>query len=66
MNKTTTEEIRNQIINFQKQQIWKEKRFDYVSKWLQIEKLEHELNMQNKEEAEQLAKSINEMKSVEN
>lgn len=65
MNKTTAEEIRNQIINFQKQLIWKEKRFDYVSKWLQIEKLEHELNEQNRDEAEQLTKTISQFTKVE-
>lgn len=37
---TSPSEIQDQIINFQKQYIWKEKRHDYLSMWLEIEKLE--------------------------
>lgn len=43
MLKTTPEEIHDLIINFQKQQIWRDKRFDFVTQWLEIEHVDREL-----------------------
>lgn len=47
MLNTSPNEIQDQIINFQKQYIWKEKRHDYLSMWLEIEKLEQDVEKFN-------------------
>ena len=52
MMHTSTSEVQDQIINFQKQQIWKEKRHDYLSMWLEIEKLEQDVEKFNDDEIE--------------
>lgn len=45
---TPPNEVQDQIINFQKQYIWKEKRHDYLSMWLEIEKLEQDVEKFNR------------------
>ena len=49
---TSPNEVQDQIINFQKQYIWKEKRHDYLSMWLEIEQLEQDVEKFNRNEIE--------------
>jgi len=52
MLNSSPSEVQDQIINFQKQYIWKEKRHDYLSMWLEIEKLEQDVEKFNNQEIE--------------
>lgn len=36
-------EIDDMIVNFQKSQIWQEKRLDFVSQWLEIDLIDHDM-----------------------
>ena len=41
MLRTSNEEIQDLVVNFQKEQIWKERRFDFVTQWLEIEQVDN-------------------------
>lgn len=53
-------EIDDMIVNFQKSQIWQEKRLDFVSQWLEIDLIDHDMkdHIQKQETYEEVQQSI--------
>lgn len=42
MLRTSVQDAKEQILNFEKRQIWKDYQYDFIKKKVEISKLEHE------------------------